>query len=74
MFNPCFSFLCSRAENVSNFIKAESNFGPDGRLVYKHFAILYFVFVFDSSENELVVLDLIQGKLLIFLVELLISE
>nr|KJB47287.1 hypothetical protein B456_008G068000 [Gossypium raimondii] len=42
-----FSVLCSRAEN-------------DSRLVYKHFATLYFVFVFDSSENELAVLDLIQ--------------
>ncbi|MBA0863918.1 hypothetical protein Goshw_027336 [Gossypium schwendimanii] len=35
----------------------------DSRLVYKHFATLYFVFVFDSSENELAVLDLIQGVL-----------
>ncbi|XVE87299.1 hypothetical protein DITRI_Ditri18aG0106100 [Diplodiscus trichospermus] len=55
-----FSVLCNRAENVSNFIEAESIFGPDSRLVYKHFATLYFVFVFDSSENELAVLDLIQ--------------
>ncbi|KAA3461163.1 AP-3 complex subunit sigma isoform X2 [Gossypium australe] len=55
-----FSVLCSRAENVSNFIDAESIFGLDSRLVYKHFATLYFVFVFDSSENELAVLDLIQ--------------
>ncbi|OMO84414.1 hypothetical protein COLO4_22079 [Corchorus olitorius] len=52
--------FCSRAENVSNFIQAESIFGPDSRLVYKHFATLYFVLVFDSSENELAVLDLIQ--------------
>ncbi|MBA0833856.1 hypothetical protein Goarm_006273 [Gossypium armourianum] len=35
----------------------------DSRLVYKHFATLYFVFVFDSSENELAVLDLIQDVL-----------
>ncbi|XP_022741570.1 AP-3 complex subunit sigma isoform X2 [Durio zibethinus] len=55
-----FAVLCGRAENVSNFIEAESIFGPDSRLVYKHFATLYFVFVFDSSENELAVLDLIQ--------------
>ncbi|MBA0592043.1 hypothetical protein Gorai_009030, partial [Gossypium raimondii] len=38
-------------------------FFQDSRLVYKHFATLYFVFVFDSSENELAVLDLIQGVL-----------
>ncbi|QCD81749.1 AP-3 complex subunit sigma [Vigna unguiculata] len=58
-----FSVLCSRPENVSNFVDAESIFGPDSRLVYKHFATLYFVFIFDSSENELAMLDLIQGRL-----------
>ncbi|XP_042400070.1 AP-3 complex subunit sigma-like isoform X2 [Zingiber officinale] len=30
------------------------------RLVYKHLATLYFIFVFDNSENELAMLDLIQ--------------
>lgn len=45
---------------MSNFIEGEFIFGPDTRLVYKHFATLYFVFVFDSSENELAMLDLIQ--------------
>ncbi|GLT80013.1 hypothetical protein SLA2020_514760 [Shorea laevis] len=55
-----FMFLCSRAENVSNFVQADSIFGPDSRLVHKHFATLYFVFVFDSSENELAMLDLLQ--------------
>ena len=37
-------------------------FLQDTKLVYKHFATLYFVIVFDSSENELAMLDLIQGK------------
>ncbi|CAN0919390.1 AP-3 complex subunit sigma [Linum grandiflorum] len=55
-----FGVLSSRADNVSNFMDADSIFGPDSRLVYKHFATLYFVFVFDSSENELAMLDLIQ--------------
>jgi AP-3 complex subunit sigma len=32
----------------------------DSRLVYKHYATLYFVLVFDGSENELAMLDLIQ--------------
>ncbi|CAI0473417.1 unnamed protein product [Linum tenue] len=41
-------------------MEADSIFGPDSRLVYKHYATLYFVFVFDSSENELAMLDLIQ--------------
>ncbi|KAI9113537.1 hypothetical protein K1719_015464 [Acacia pycnantha] len=55
-----FSVLCSRAENVSSFVDAEFIYGQDARIVYKHFATLYFVFIFDSSENELAMLDLIQ--------------
>ncbi|KAL8540237.1 hypothetical protein ACS0TY_001717 [Phlomoides rotata] len=55
-----YRILCCRAENVSNFVKVDSLFGPDVRLVYKTFATLYFVFVFDSCENELAVLDLMQ--------------
>ncbi|KAL2966578.1 hypothetical protein AAZX31_16G125400 [Glycine max] len=55
-----FAVLCCRPEHVSNFVDAESFFGPDSRLVYKHFATLYFMFIFDSSENELAMLDLIQ--------------
>ncbi|EPS74324.1 hypothetical protein M569_00431, partial [Genlisea aurea] len=52
--------LCNRPENVSNFVKVDSLFGPDTRLVYKTFATLYFIFVFDTSENELAMLDLMQ--------------
>ncbi|KAL3651831.1 hypothetical protein CASFOL_004833 [Castilleja foliolosa] len=55
-----YKVLCSRAENVSNFCKVDSLFGPDVRLVYKTFATLYFVFVFDNAENELAMLDLMQ--------------
>ncbi|KAG2724818.1 hypothetical protein I3843_01G034500 [Carya illinoinensis] len=60
LIRSVFGVLCSRAENVSNFVEADSIFGPDSRLVYKHYATLYFVLVFDSSENELAMLDLIQ--------------
>ncbi|KAL2928562.1 AP-3 complex subunit sigma [Bienertia sinuspersici] len=35
----------------------------DSRLVYKHYATLYFVFVYDNAENELAMLDLIQETL-----------
>ncbi|KAH6767178.1 Clathrin adaptor complex small chain family protein [Perilla frutescens var. hirtella] len=55
-----YRILCSRAENVSNFVKADSLFGKDVRLVYKTFATLYFVFIFDHSENELAMIDLMQ--------------
>ncbi|CAA6663004.1 unnamed protein product [Spirodela intermedia] len=55
-----YGVLSSRPEGVSNFAQVEAIFGPDTRMVYKHYATLYFVFVFDSSENELAMLDLIQ--------------
>uniref|UniRef100_A0A6N2LA54 AP complex subunit sigma n=1 Tax=Salix viminalis TaxID=40686 RepID=A0A6N2LA54_SALVM len=60
LIRSVFGELCSRAEKVSNFMEVDSIFGPDSRLVYKHYATLYFIFVFDSSENELAMLDLIQ--------------
>ncbi|XP_008464326.2 AP-3 complex subunit sigma-like [Cucumis melo] len=62
LIRSVYGVLCSRAENISNFVEAESIFGSDSRLVYKHFATLYFVLVFNSSENELAMLDLIQGS------------
>ncbi|CAK9149609.1 unnamed protein product [Ilex paraguariensis] len=60
LIRTIYGVLCSRAENLSNFIQADSIFGPDARLVYKTYATLYFVFIFDSSENELAMLDLVQ--------------
>ncbi|KAL5210758.1 hypothetical protein ABZP36_006381 [Zizania latifolia] len=55
-----FQLLSARPDSVSNFIEADAIFGPGVKLVYKHLATLYFVFVFDSSENELAMLDLVQ--------------
>ncbi|XP_076955800.1 AP-3 complex subunit sigma-like [Bidens hawaiensis] len=55
-----YSVLCLQPQNVSNFIDGGSVFGQGTHLVYKLFATLYFVFVFDSSENELAMFDLIQ--------------
>ncbi|CAN4083276.1 unnamed protein product [Withania somnifera] len=56
-----YAVLSNRPDNVSNFIRSLGTiFSPDTRLVYKHYATLYFVFLFDNSENELAMLDLIQ--------------
>ncbi len=38
--------------------------GPDYKLIYRHYATLYFVFCVDSSESELGILDLIQVHLI----------
>lgn len=60
LIRTLYSALCNRPENVSNFVDVDFIFGPDSRLVYKHYATLYFAFVYDSAENELAMLDLIQ--------------
>lgn len=60
LIRSIYGVLSSRSDNVSNFVKTDAIFGQDTRVVYKHLATLYFVFVFDSSENELAMLDLIQ--------------
>uniref|UniRef100_A0A453IKE6 AP complex mu/sigma subunit domain-containing protein n=1 Tax=Aegilops tauschii subsp. strangulata TaxID=200361 RepID=A0A453IKE6_AEGTS len=49
------------AGGCEQFRRGRCNLWTEGtRLVYKHLATLYFIFVFDSSENELAMLDLVQ--------------
>ncbi|CDW55852.1 AP 3 complex subunit sigma 2 [Trichuris trichiura] len=57
-----FQLLSKRDENVCNFLEGGSFVSPgsDNRLIYRHYATLYFVFCSDSSESELGILDLIQ--------------
>ncbi|XP_019173062.1 PREDICTED: AP-3 complex subunit sigma-like [Ipomoea nil] len=56
-----YAVLSNRPGDVSNFVQGiGSVFGSDTQLVYKHYATLYFVLLFDNSENELAMLDLIQ--------------
>ncbi|KAH9597096.1 AP complex [Trypanosoma melophagium] len=42
---------------VDNFLEWPT---PDTRVVYRHYATLCFVFIVDSSESQLAILDLIQ--------------
>ena len=37
-----------------------SVFGKDTKLIYRHYATLYFVFAVDQAESELGILDLIH--------------
>lgn len=56
-----FNLVSKRSDETSCcFADAKDLFGEDVRIVYRHFATLYFVFVVDSSESELGMLDLIQ--------------
>jgi len=36
--------------------------GAETKIIYRHYATLYFVFAVDESESELGILDLIQVK------------
>ncbi len=63
-----FQLISARPATLCNFLDAPNldlfpneNMGSDEtRIVYRCYATLYFVFVVDSSESELGVLDLIQ--------------
>ncbi|XP_019170664.1 PREDICTED: AP-3 complex subunit sigma-like isoform X2 [Ipomoea nil] len=63
LIRKIYGVLCSRPENVSNFVKVDSLFGSDARLVYKTYATLHVIFIFDGSENELAMLDLMQDEI-----------
>ncbi|XP_041955833.1 AP-3 complex subunit sigma-1 isoform X3 [Alosa alosa] len=56
-----FHLVSKRDENVCNFLEGGILIGgSDNKLIYRHYATLYFVFCVDSSESELGILDLIQ--------------
>jgi len=56
-----FLLVSKRDDNVCNFLEGGSLIGgSDYKLIYRHYATLYFVFCVDSSESELGILDLIQ--------------
>uniref|UniRef100_A0A1I8B5B4 Clat_adaptor_s domain-containing protein n=1 Tax=Meloidogyne hapla TaxID=6305 RepID=A0A1I8B5B4_MELHA len=56
-----FQQVSKRDDNVCNFLEGGTLIGgSDFKLIYRHYATLYFVFCVDSSESELGILDLIQ--------------
>eukprot|EP00048_Salpingoeca_helianthica_P015267 m.225878 g.225878 ORF g.225878 m.225878 type:complete len:171 (+) comp16819_c0_seq1:31-543(+) len=57
----CFQLVAKRPDTVCNFLEGISTLGgKESKLIYRHYATLYFVFCVDSSESELGILDLIQ--------------
>jgi AP-3 complex subunit sigma len=54
--------VSKRPENVCNFMPAgeRSFYGSGTKLIYRHYATLYFVFACEETESELGILDLIQ--------------
>eukprot|EP00039_Didymoeca_costata_P004578 m.74398 g.74398 ORF g.74398 m.74398 type:complete len:183 (+) comp12457_c0_seq1:2781-3329(+) len=61
IIRECFQLVSKRPDNVCNFLEGGQLVGgSDSKLIYRHYATLYFVFAVDSSESELGILDLIQ--------------
>lgn len=55
--------LSKRPEGVCNFVEGASlsHFDADCKVVYRHYATLFFAVVVDARESELGILDLVQG-------------
>eukprot|EP00823_Brevimastigomonas_motovehiculus_P003470 TRINITY_DN2118_c0_g1_i1.p1 TRINITY_DN2118_c0_g1~~TRINITY_DN2118_c0_g1_i1.p1 ORF type:complete len:168 (-),score=28.54 TRINITY_DN2118_c0_g1_i1:312-815(-) len=60
VIRECYNLVSKRPETVCNFLEGSESFGKDVKLIYRHYATLYFVFAVDESESELGVLDLVQ--------------
>ncbi|GAA5980318.1 hypothetical protein JCM21900_004653 [Sporobolomyces salmonicolor] len=70
-----FALVSVRDDTLCNFVELPAGFGfgeqgekadqrdEDLRVIYRHYATLYFAFVVDQSESELGILDLIQVRL-----------
>jgi len=56
-----FQLVSSRDDRICNFLHAGILVGgSDFKLIYRHYATLYFVICADTAESELGILDLIQ--------------
>eukprot|EP00460_Paracercomonas_marina_P001405 EW706104.1.p1 GENE.EW706104.1~~EW706104.1.p1 ORF type:complete len:170 (+),score=60.07 EW706104.1:77-586(+) len=55
-----FALVSKRSDTVCNFLEGSETWGKDVKLIYRHYATLYFIFAVDESESELGILDLIQ--------------
>ncbi|KAG0228535.1 hypothetical protein BGW41_003395 [Actinomortierella wolfii] len=61
LIKEIFHLISKRPDTVCNFLEGSQLLGgQDTRVIYRHYATLYFVFVVDESESELGILDLIQ--------------
>ncbi|RLN79761.1 hypothetical protein BBJ28_00010718 [Nothophytophthora sp. Chile5] len=54
--------VSKRPDTLCNFLEGTVRYWGDGvKLIYRHYATLYFVFAVDQQESDLGILDLIQG-------------
>lgn len=52
--------MSSNFSHLPLFISAVPEWGENIKLIYRHYATLYFVFAVDAQESDLGILDLIQ--------------
>lgn len=55
-----YGITSQRSEEDSNFVDGSHIFDADVKIIYRHYATLFFAVCCDASESELGVLDLIQ--------------
>jgi len=56
-----FSQVSQRPDSFCNYLEGSiPEWGDNIKLIYRHYATLYFVFAVDSQESDLGILDLIQ--------------
>lgn len=61
LVHEIYTHVSKRADNVCNFLEGSvSAFDDNIKLIYRHYATLYFVFAVDTQESDLGILDLIQ--------------
>eukprot|EP01089_Gocevia_fonbrunei_P010879 TRINITY_DN23883_c0_g1_i1.p1 TRINITY_DN23883_c0_g1~~TRINITY_DN23883_c0_g1_i1.p1 ORF type:complete len:168 (-),score=14.05 TRINITY_DN23883_c0_g1_i1:38-541(-) len=60
IIRECYQLVSKRTETMCNFLEGGETWGKDTKLIYRHYATLYFIFCVDSSESELGILDLIH--------------
>jgi len=55
-----FHLVSKRSDHMCNFLDAGKFWNKDSKIIYRHYATLFFIFVVDAQESELGILDLIQ--------------
>eukprot|EP00300_Choanocystis_sp_HF-7_P027261 c32343_g1_i1.p1 GENE.c32343_g1_i1~~c32343_g1_i1.p1 ORF type:complete len:183 (+),score=43.47 c32343_g1_i1:54-602(+) len=62
LINECYNLVKNRTQLMCNFIEnVATSWGKDSKIIYRSFATLFFIFVVDSSESDLGILDLIHA-------------
>lgn len=58
-----FQQVAQRPDSFCNYLEGIiPEWGEGTKLIYRHYATLYFVFAVDSQESDLGILDLVQGE------------